>query len=297
MFSDLVAAQKKLQARKLRRVSLNNAGKPPFKSQQRVDPTEARISEIKEWKLAIHTLRKRFQFNGKKVIQFDRCDQSMKGEFTEERVLSLAKKAYEEGNVDFEVVPARCVLLVIDMQDEFIKPGWTPYWVPEATRQVPRIKRLIQHCRKKRIPVIFTVFSRTHDYLDRPTTGASMPNRYSDLKIDQSSFFVKGQIWHELTPSVEDIVIHKPSYGAFYDTPLETILKNMGKDTVIIAGTLTNYCCGMTARQAYERSFKVVLGSDVTSTDDPDMQEPEIKVLRKGFAKILTSDKIIELLR
>jgi nicotinamidase-related amidase len=92
-------------------------------------------------------------------------------------------------------------------------------------------------------------------------------------------------------------VIHKPSYGAFYDTPLETILKNLGKDTVIICGTLTNYCCGMTARQAYERSFRVVFGSDVTATDDPDMQEPELKVMRKGFAMVLSADEIIEMLK
>jgi len=69
------------------------------------------------------------------------------------------------------------------------------------------------------------------------------------------------------------------------------------KDTVIICGTLTNYCCGATARQAYERSFKVIFGSDVTSTDDPEMQEPELKVLRKGFAKVLTAEDIINALR
>ena len=88
-------------------------------------------------------------------------------------------------------------------------------------------------------------------------------------------------------------MIHKSSYGAFYDTPLETILKNLEKDTVIICGTLTNYCCGMTARQAYERSFRVVFGSDITATDDPEMQEPELKVLRKGFAKVMDLEAII----
>ena len=48
---------------------------------------------------------------------------------------------------------------------------------------------------------------------------------------------------------------------------------------------------------AYERNFKVVFGSDVTSTDDQDMQEPELKVLRKGFGKVLTADEIIEMLK
>jgi nicotinamidase-related amidase len=121
-----------------------------------------------------------------------------------------------------------------------------------------------------------------------------MPGRYPDLSLDRSSFYVEGRIWKELAPQDDDIVIHKPSYGAFYDTPLETILKNLGRDTVIICGTLTNYCCGMTARQAYERSFQVVFGSDVTATDDPDMQEPELKVLRKGFAMVLSADEIIK---
>ncbi|UCE29951.1 MAG: cysteine hydrolase [Candidatus Bathyarchaeota archaeon] len=216
--------------------------------------------------------------------------------YTEGQVLDLARRAYEEGTASFDVAPEKCALLVIDMQDEFVKPNWTPDWVPEATRQVPHIKRLIEHCRKKGIPVIFTVYSKTHKCLDRPKTGPLMPGRYSDLEVDRSRFFVEGHVWHELAPRDDEIVIHKPSYGAFYDTPLETILKNLGKDTVIICGTITNYCCGTTARQAYERSFKVVFGSDVTSSDVPDMQEPELKMLRKGFAKVLTADEIIEML-
>ncbi len=215
--------------------------------------------------------------------------------FTEHEVLALARKAYED-NAQFEVSPERCALLVIDMQDEFVKPGWTPFWVPEATRQVPRIQRLIDACRKKAIPVIFTAFTETHRLLDRPRSGVFMPNRYAELKSDDLAWFRDGTIWHELAPLDTDIVMYKPSYGAFYDTPLETILKNLGKDTVIICGTLTNFCCGTTARQAYERGFQVVFGSDTTATDDPDMQEPELQVLRKGFAKVLSLAEILELL-
>ncbi len=224
-------------------------------------------------------------------------DEKLKaGEFTEDFVLHLAKRAYSQGDAEFEIKPEQCALLVIDMQDEFVKPHWSPDWVPEATRQVQRIKKLIDFCRSRNLPVIFTVYSKTHNYLDRPLTGKFMPGRYSDLDIDSSQFYLEGRVWHELEPRMDEIVIQKSSYGAFYDTPLETILKNMQRDTVIICGTLTNYCCGATARQAYERSFKVVFGSDVTATDDPDMQEPELKVLRKGFAKVLTADQIIKAL-
>ncbi len=119
-----------------------------------------------------------------------------------------------------------------------------------------------------------------------------MPNRFPDLGPDDAGWFSEGTIWHELPVLPGEVVIHKPSYGAFYDTPLETILHNMQRDTVIICGCLTNYCCGTTARQAYERGFKVVFGSDITATDDPDMQEPELMTLRKGFAKVLSAEEI-----
>src|SRR5262245_25104661 len=148
--------------------------------------------------------------------------------FSEEEVQSLARTAYREGHAKFPIIPEKCTLLVIDMQDEFVKPGWTPYWVPEATRQVSKIKNLIAHCRNANVPVIFTVFSNTHHYLDRPKSGSMMPNRYPDLPIDQSSFFVNGHVWQELQPMENETIIHKPSYGAFYDTPLETILRNLG---------------------------------------------------------------------
>ncbi len=169
--------------------------------------------------------------------------------------------------------------------------------MPEATQQVGAIKVLIEHCRLKAVPIIFTAFGPTNNFLDRPKTGGLMPNRFPEIGTGHNEWFTNPRIWHKLEVKEEDVLIFKPSYGAFYDTPLQTILNSLEKDTVIICGTLTNYCCGTTARQAYERGFKVVFGSDVTSTDDPTMQEPELKVLRKGFAKVLTLKEIIEQLK
>jgi nicotinamidase-related amidase len=212
--------------------------------------------------------------------------------YTEEIVKNAAKEAYLNGEVKFDIRASDCALIVIDMQDEFVKPGWTSSWIPEATRQVPKIRKLIDVCRSKSIPVIYTAFKDTHLFKDRPKTGGLMSNRYPHLGSDPE-WFRQGKIWQELKPLDDEIVIFKPSYGAFYDTPLETILKNLERNTIIICGTLTNYCCGTTARQGYERGFRVIFGSDVTSTDDPEMQEPELKVLRKGFAKVMTSSDII----
>jgi nicotinamidase-related amidase len=215
-----------------------------------------------------------------------------KRQFGEEEVLALARDAYERGVCSFRIQPARSALLVIDMQDEFVKPHWTPFWVPAATRMIPRVAQLIESCRGLGLPIIYTMFAFTHRYLDRPSSGAHMPNRYPQIPADPA-WFRDGKIASPLQPRSEDIVILKPSYGAFYDTPLETILKNLGRDTILICGTLTDFCCGMTARQGYERGFQVVFGSDVTATDDPAIHENELKVLRKGFARVMPSDEIV----
>lgn len=55
--------------------------------------------------------------------------------YSEEQVSALARQAYDEGEATFAIEARRSALLVIDMQDEFVKPGWTPYWVPRRHRR------------------------------------------------------------------------------------------------------------------------------------------------------------------
>lgn len=211
--------------------------------------------------------------------------------YTEEWVTERARDAYLRGQAAFTVTPERSALLVIDMQDEFVRPGWSPYWVPAATRMAPRLRRLVEHCRAVGVPVIWTIFDDTHLGLDRPRALRRLPHGDTDWRRPGPA-----EVWEPMGHRADEVLIRKPSYGAFHDTPLDTILRNLGRDTVIVTGTLTNYCCGMTARQAYERGYQVLFGSDVTATDDESRQEPELAVLRKGFAHVATAEEITRLL-
>ena len=110
---------------------------------------------------------------------------------------------------------------------------------------------------------------------------------------DGPLLFQKESIDPSIKPDyARDVVIAKPSYGAFTGTTLDYVLKNRKVETVIICGTMTNYCCGTTAREAHGHGYKVVFGSDINSTDDPQLQEAELKTLRRGFALVLTKDQI-----
>ncbi|GAA3150138.1 cysteine hydrolase [Nonomuraea salmonea] len=211
--------------------------------------------------------------------------------YTEEWVGARAREAYERGRASFEVRPERSALLVIDMQDEFVRPGWSPFWVPAATRMAPRLRHLAERCRAAGVPVIWTIFDDTHLGLDRPRALRHLPHAETDWRRPGPA-----EVWAEMGYREDEVLLRKPSYGAFHETPLDTILRNLGRDTVIVTGTLTNYCCGTTARQAYERGYQVVFGADVTATDDESRQEPELAVLRKGFAMVLTAEEILGLL-
>jgi nicotinamidase-related amidase len=153
------------------------------------------------------------------------------------------------------------------------------------------VAAILNAARQAERPVIHTAFAATHLGYDRPAPGAFMPNRYPGYS--SPAHRAEPRFVEDLQPAENEIVLLKPSYGAFYDTPLDTILHNLGCDTLVITGTLTNLCCGMTARQAYERGYKVLFAADATATTLPELQEAELQTLRYGFARIMNAQEIV----
>lgn len=215
------------------------------------------------------------------------------GRFSDAALERLARAQYRRGDAGFALDPARTALVLIDMQEEFVTERGGPYRVPEAARRVPAMRRLLDGFRARGLPVLHTAFAATHGFRDRPRLGALMPNRAPDAGFDDADLFREARFVPELAPVGDEVVILKPSYGAFYDTPLQTILERAGVENVVLAGTLTDCCVGTTARQAYERGFGAVVASDATATSLPEMHDAELSVLRRSFARVLTVDDIL----
>lgn len=217
------------------------------------------------------------------------------GEFTEEYILEKAKEEYKDGRADWGIDARKTALIVVDMLNEFVKRGWTPYWIPEATRQIPKIKELIESCREVGVPIIYTAYKFHPLGIDAPKTLSMLPIGKSIGAFPE--LFLKESICQEIAPKPDDKVIVKYAYSGFYSTELDMVLKNLDVDTVIICGTMTNYCCGATAREAYWHGYKVVFGSDINSTDDPELHEAELKTLRRGYALVASCTEIIKALK
>jgi len=226
-------------------------------------------------------------------------DRLKAGQFTADYILSKAKAQYENGEATIKINAKKTALIVIDMVEEFTRPKLTPCWIPDATVQIPRIKELLDLSRSLGVPIIYTYFEFRPDYLDM---SPAWREAWTPLdKFDDYAgplLFQKESIDPALRPNYDkDIVIKKPCYGAFTGTGLDYVLKNLKIDTVIICGTMTNYCCGTTAREAHAHGYKVVFGSDINATDDAELQQAELKTLRRGFALVLTKDQIEEALQ
>jgi nicotinamidase-related amidase len=65
-----------------------------------------------------------------------------------------------------------------------------------------------------------------------------------------------------LVPEPEDYFILKPKHSAFYQTPLELLLKHFGTERLILTGVSTNSCVLFTAGDAYMRDLKLVVPED-----------------------------------
>jgi nicotinamidase-related amidase len=216
--------------------------------------------------------------------------------FTEEWILAEARRQYDEGRANIDVEPGRTALLVVDMIDEFVKPQWCPYWVPDATRQVPAVRALIDAFHEAKLPVIYTAYELGLRGLNAPAADRLIPG--GELaKQFAGQILQRVAIYEPLAPAPEDLVVLKHVYGGFTGTELDLVLKSLDITTVAICGTMSNFCCGATARQAFWHGYKVIFGSDVTSTTDPKLHEAELRTLRRGFARVMSGGEIAAAVR
>ncbi|KXA92400.1 isochorismatase [candidate division MSBL1 archaeon SCGC-AAA259E17] len=207
--------------------------------------------------------------------------------------------------MDFKAEPDRTGLLVIDMTNEFLKEG-SPLEVPAGRKMVPRLKRVIETCRSEDVPVIYT-----RHVLREDGTNAGLFGEFYQAVRDKKAH-VQGsegvEIYDEIFPEKDDIVISKHRYSAFYETDLDTVLKNMGIDTLIISGVLTNLCCESTARDAMFRDYRVIFLRDCNATFDlPDfgfgevskeeIQKSVCSTIAFGIGSVKASETVIEELK
>lgn len=155
------------------------------------------------------------------------------------------------------VDPAKTALVIIDMQNDFVKQGGS-LLVPDAEATVPAIKRLLELARANRMRVVYS--QDTHHKGDH------------EWEIWPEHCQVGSWGWEivaELAPIAQDTVLRKVRYDAFYGTPLDHLLRLWRVHTLVICGTVANISVQYTAASAALRWYSVVIPRDAISALEP----------------------------
>ena len=144
-------------------------------------------------------------------------------------------------------------VIVIDMLNDFVTG---PIASPRVNHIIEPIKRLCAEARAKGVPVVYANDSHT-------------PEVDKEFKV-WGPHAVEGtegaEVIDELKPEKGDYIVPKKTYSAFFSTPLELILRELGVDTVIITGWQADCCCRHTSADAFFRGFGIVVPKETTDT-------------------------------
>lgn len=188
--------------------------------------------------------------------------------------------------------PHRTALLVVDMQNFFLHPAY-PLAIPEMRIIIPNIQRVIAAARLSGMAVIWTrhTFSSVAPYALPVWEVEGRAERTALVREHLSPGTHSHEIWPDLQPTSEELVLNKHRFSAFLpnSSDLHVLLTQAGHNCVVITGVLSNICCESTARDAMMLDYKVVFLSDATAARTQQEHGATLLNLERNFADVRTT--------
>jgi nicotinamidase-related amidase len=190
---------------------------------------------------------------------------------------------------DFQFDPSSTVLIVIDMQRDFVEPGGFGAAlgndVSLVRRAIEPCQRVLQAARTAGLLVIHTREGHRSDLSDCPPAKLTRGGKtFIGEPGAMGRTLVRGEPGHdiipELAPQAGEPVIDKPGKGAFYQTDLELILRNRAIRSLIICGVTTEVCVNTTAREANDRGFECLIPEDCVASYFPEFHRAALEMIQ-----------------
>ena len=193
--------------------------------------------------------------------------------------------------------PARTALLVIDMQETFCAPD-SPAEVPVSRSIVEPINRLAHALRARSAAVVWILHANT---LHGEKSDWEMFFNHivaDDVRLRTIDSLLPGcqSVWSGLEQGNDDLTVFKNRYSALIhgSSQLEPLMRNLGIDTLLIAGTKTNVCCEATARDAMMLDFRTVIVSDCCAALSDEEHRATLETFIQQFGDVMTADEVLE---
>jgi ureidoacrylate peracid hydrolase len=180
--------------------------------------------------------------------------------------------------------PKRAAVVVVDMINEFCKPGGKMV-LPGYETLVPPQLAVIDAARHAGAPVIWVHDShrrnmrRDREFLKRTPHGEE--GGWATEIID------------DLCARADEIHVTKHRYSSFFQTDLDVTLKDMLVDQLIVFGVVTNICVRSTVHDAFFNGYEVVVPRDCCAATGLREQESTLYDIATHFGIVTDAKGVV----
>ena len=178
--------------------------------------------------------------------------------------------------------PARTVVVVIDMQNDFGAPGGmfdrAGIDISGIAGAAAATSRLLAAARDARLPIVYVTMGHPPDLAnagskDGPHWIKHLPLHVGEDVVapdgSQSRILVKDtwntRILDELEPRPGDTIVSKHRFSGFFETELHDVLRGLNASCLVVAGCTTSICVESTVRDAMFRDYTCLVLEDCTA--------------------------------
>ena len=190
----------------------------------------------------------------------------------------------------------RAALIIQDMQNDVMIEGgaFADSGAPQHAKEqnaVENCKRLAEACRQAGIPVIHIW------YIVEEGATALKQNAPLFEGVKGANALVRGS-WgaapaEGLEPQDGDLVVEKMRMSGWQDTKLETILRGLERDQLIVTGAWTNMSIEHTARTGADKGYFVFVPEDCCATINADWHNAAINYALQNVSTVTSCDAVL----
>ena len=180
--------------------------------------------------------------------------------------------------------PARTAVLVVDMINEFCKPGGRMV-LPGYEALVGPQTAIVAAARQAGAPVVWIHDAHRpgmrHEREWAKRTPHCLENTWATAVID------------DLGALADEIHVTKRRYSAFFQTDLDLTLKDMAVDQLVVFGVVTNICVRSTVHDAFFNGYEVVVPADACAATGPREQDSSLYDIATHFGVVSSAEAVV----
>ena len=190
----------------------------------------------------------------------------------------------------------RAAMIIQDMQNDVMVEGgaWSDTGAPEHAKEqnaVENCKRLAAACRKAGIPVIHVWY-----IVESGAPGLKLNAPLFEGVLNENAL-VRGTWGAAPAEGLErqdgDYLVEKMRMSGWQDTNLETLLRGLERDQIIITGAWTNMSIEHTARTGADKGYFMFVPEDCCSTMNADWHNASINYALQNVSTVTSCDAVL----